>query len=114
FQTLVQRKLLLLDGHAPWSKESWFCTRYNFRASMLAALVRTYPIIGMTRGEVYEMLGKPDNYDDNDKPDLFCSDTKFYSLVGLHCGNAAADGFELAFKFNRVAAYRVIHWGERW
>ncbi|MDR3613025.1 MAG: hypothetical protein P4L53_05615 [Candidatus Obscuribacterales bacterium] len=85
----------------PWI---WSNSR-NYRLVMLSDLVNGHKLIGKTRNQIHEMLGKPEptNKYDNEGTSLN-SDT--YPLNLTRCGNAGHDYLDISYRHNRVQSIR--------
>lgn len=98
----------------------------GLRLAMLPSLVRNYPLIGMSRIEVHQLLGesgvsKKDVFSENDsleKISEFLSpssevttDIEAYIMSPPHCGSGGSHSFELEFKDDHVIGYRVHYSG---
>lgn len=122
-----------LKSFMPFSKQAWSGTirdmgGINLRNALVADLVRTHALIGMSRNEVHSLLGKSsteifkemvqkDPYaryekrhsNEEQRTDPLCADTEEYQITASGCGNTGQNCFELAYRNDRVIGYRVIY-----
>lgn len=126
---LQNHRSIYLQPFMNFSSEKWKTLEpayLGFRIAMIPSLVRNYPLIGMSRIEVQELLGntetpKNDVFSETDSqsPNSDFSSPRssrpasveIYAMIGPHCGNGGAPSFELEFKDDRVIGYRVHHSG---
>ncbi len=120
----VRRRPYLQFG-LPFSSDKWkgFETKYQgFRSSMIPSLVRNYPLIGMSRTEIHQLLGdtavpKNDVFSERSQlesnkelalPDALTPARihESYDMSGPGCGLGGSQAFELEFKDDHVVGYR--------
>jgi hypothetical protein len=119
---LKSRPAPLLESLIPFSKDAWgdgSRRLFGIRHAVICSLVRTYPIIGMTRKEVHELLGKPEVTETNLAPGAILNAGAItitdrngvvgYQLFSSFCGNAGAAFLELMYENDCVTGYRVKH-----
>jgi hypothetical protein len=127
YSNLFRRSDPLLSRLNPFSAESWKAARY--RNMMVCSLVRSYPLIGMSRAEIKGLLGTsstelrraqaekahsrylPIHTVEEQKTDSLTEDTEDYQLYFPGCGNSGVDRLEFSYRNDRVVGYRVIRVG---
>lgn len=126
FQT---HRSIYLHPFIPFSRDKWKNCEpayLGFRLAMIPSLVRNYPLIGLSRIEVKQLLGEPgvSKKDVFSETDPSASNSEFpspaslaptlierYLMSGPHCGNGGSNSFELEFKGDHVIGYRVHYSG---
>lgn len=126
---LQNYRSLYLRPSITFSSEKWKTfepASLGLRNAMITSLVRNYPLIGMSRIEVQQLLGKTetaknDVFSETDSPSPnsesaspgSVTPVRFdtYPMIGPHCGNGGSHSFELEFKDDHVIAYRVHYSG---
>jgi hypothetical protein len=100
---------LLLKGPVPGAKfdpTSWSRGEQNSsRKFMVAGLVHSYPLIGMDKSAVHELLGEPQT--DRASTYKAIANSEVYNLNSPKCGNAAGYYFDLVYADGRVKQYCV-------
>ena len=120
---------IYLHPFAPFSRDKWKNCEpayLGFRLAMIPSLVRNYPLIGMSRIEVHQLLGesgvsKKDVFSENDSLETIseflspaakvATDIEAYIMSPPHCGNGGSHSFELEFNDDHVIGYRVHYSG---
>jgi hypothetical protein len=120
---------IYLHPFIPFSSDKWKNCEpayLGFRLAMIPPLVRNYPLIGMSRIEVHQLLGesgvsKKDVFSENDSLETISevlssasevtTDIEAYIMSPPHCGSAGSHSFELKFKDDHVVGYRVHYSG---
>jgi hypothetical protein len=110
----------------PFSVQSWQkCEPPAIRAITIHSLIRSYPIVGMTRGAIVDLIGNPTtkiaplnmnaslrqsqmiiHFLGYDSPG---DDIADYQLTFPSCGCAASEHFQVAYKADRVLGYRLVN-----
>lgn len=112
-----------IDFSSAYCKADWVHDIRN-RPNMLTSLLRSYPIIGMSRSEIEALIGVSEtemfrihqgldrsHQDPRSDPNADFKDTERYTLFASRCGNAPSSSFEIAYKDDRVCGYRVTESG---
>jgi hypothetical protein len=111
---------LVFDPMVRFNKKRWkeFLRKPSgIRILMLNDFLRSYPVIGMTRAEIHDLIGRGEvnaYLQSTEVPTdaLYC-DSEFHMLsVPMGCGNAGTERLQIAYKDNLVCGYRVIYGGQ--
>jgi hypothetical protein len=107
---------LLVENYSPFNKNTWMLQKSVYTSARLhqvSGLVRSYPIIGMTRTDLQQLIGegyrlsRPLQSPLDPTPSSY--ETENYSLGSGFCGNSASHVFQVGYEGGRVSGYRLLY-----
>lgn len=128
---MEQNRSIFLGALGSFNKADWMWDTGK-RVGQVNCLARSYPLIGMTRSEIHDLLGEPAFKSTEEMPSVSNgreyrpyegqymdlrlrspkgADTDKYLLSAHPCGNVGREMLEFLYEKNRVVAYRVFHRG---